>query len=428
MFFEDVCIIFGLYLYVVRVEVGGGWVYLGEFEVFERLDRDDYSVFLDKSVLSLGYIPKLLVCRKIQEEFFSRMLSRGVAEGFLPSMVRVYGGTGCGKTVVVRSVLDRFSRYKKGVFRFFYVNLKQSRTVFSATNAILGSISGEKVAANLGVDRVFSKIWNAIRDLKVGLGKVFVCLVLDEADSVFADKHYDPSEFFYRFLRHQTYLNDSSIKVCLVVIANNAGVLEERLDGRVKSSMGSEMIHFGGYSGLELGQILGERALFAFKVGVVEEGVVELCAKVASEQSGDARKAIDLLRVSGEIANEHKSKVTSECVYSALSRVEKDYVWEMIEGLPEYMSPIVVTLAYLTLKEGKTTTANLYKIYNQTISGSGDVSGFLGERRILELVNELETIGLITTWNFSKGRGGYGKEIRLNISPQSILDFYKPNR
>jgi cell division control protein 6 len=401
---------------------------MGNFDVFERLDEDEFSVFLDKSVLSLDYVPEELVSRQGEEEFFARILSRGVRENFLPGMIRVYGGTGCGKTVVVRSVLEKFSRYKGSVFRFFYVNLKQCRTIFGAANAILSAINGERVPVNLGVDRVFSKIWGAIRELKAGLDRVFVCLVLDEADSVFADKHYDPSEFFYRFLRHQTYLNDSDVKVCLIAIANNAGVLEERLDGRVKSSMGSERISFGGYSRFELEDILKSRTRIAFKSGFVEKGAVELCAKLVSEGTGDARKAVDLLRVSGEVANERRSRLTSECVHAALDRVEKDYVHEMLAGLPMYMLPLVVILADVIAKEGKTTSGELYKRYNTAILGFEKKEKYklLSERRILDLINELDTIGLVTTWNVSKGRGGYGKEIILNTSAERIFEFCKP--
>lgn len=401
---------------------------MGDFDIFEKLDADEFSVFLNKSVLSLDYVPDELVYREKEEEFFARILSRGVRENFLPGMIRVYGGPGCGKTVVVRSVLEKFSRYKGRVFRFFYINLKQCRTIFSAANAILSVISGKRVPVNLGVDRVFFKIWGALRELKSGLNRVFVCLVLDEADSVFADKHYDPSEFFYRFLRYQTYLNDGSIKVCLIAIANNAGVLEERLDDRVKSSMGSERIRFDGYSRFDLEAILESRAKMAFKPGYIEKGAVSLCAKLVAEGTGDARKAVNLLRVSGEMANERRSKVTSECIHAAVDRVDKDYVHEMLEGLPEYIIAPFIILTNIIAKKGKTTTGELYKTYNTTILRfkKREKHKILRERRILDLVNELETMGLVTTRNFSRGRGGYGKEITLNVSPECILDFYEP--
>jgi len=351
------------------------------------------------------------------------VLARGVSENFLPPMIRVFGGTGCGKTVTVRSVLEGFSRYRGDVFRFFYVNLKECRTVFSAGNAVLCAICGRRVPVNLGLDRVFMEIWSEVKALKSKTGKLFICLVLDEVDAIFLDKHFDPSDFFYRFLRHQTFLEDSDIKICLVTITNNAGVLED-LDGRVKSSMGSEMILFPSYSIEELKEVLSHRLDAAFKPGVVEDEAVECCAVFASLKTCDARKAIDLLRVSGEIANEQKGKVTLDCVLDAVPRVEKDWVRNMLKSLPIYSASILGYIAFLTLKMGKISTGELYGVYRRGKVGGSQLKK-LSERRVLDIVNDLETVGLISTWNVSRGRKGYGKEIRINVNPQSVLDFYE---
>jgi len=48
-----------------------GYYVLEEFDVFKRLEKLDYSVFLDKNVLSLNYVPKKLVSREEQDLFFS---------------------------------------------------------------------------------------------------------------------------------------------------------------------------------------------------------------------------------------------------------------------------------------------------------------------------------------------------------------------
>jgi Cdc6-like AAA superfamily ATPase len=100
----------------------------------------------------------------------------------------------------------------------------------------------------------------------------------------------------------------------------------------------------------------------------------------------------------------------------------------MLAGLPEYIRPLVIILADIIAKKGKTTSGELYKRYNTAILGfeKKDEYKLLSERRILDLINELDTIGLVTTWNFSKGRGGYGKEIVLNTGAERILEFYKP--
>ena len=258
---------------------------------------------------------------------------QGVRDNFLPPMVRVFGRSGSGKTAVVRSVFDRFSRYRSDVFRYFYVNFKSCRTVFSAGNAVLSSICGRRVSANLGLDRVFLEIWEEIRVLSGG-GRLFICFVFDEVDTIFLDKRFDPSDFFYRFIRYRMYLDDDRVKVCLVVITNNPLILDDCLDDRVKSSMGREMVMFSPYSKEELFDILFSRVGDAFVSGSVDVDVVDYCAELVAEKTGDARRAIDLLRVSGEIASARGPRVTISCVNEALDRVETDWIKEGIEGLP----------------------------------------------------------------------------------------------
>jgi cell division control protein 6 len=394
-----------------------------DFEVFEKLEEDVYSVFRDKSVLDNSFVPTELVCRGREIDYFARILTRGVAEDFLPPMIRVFGVVGSGKTVVVRSVLERFSRYRGDVFRFFYVNLKECRTVFSAANAVLSSICGRRVPVNLGLDRVFTEVWSEVKALKRGL-KLFVCLVFDEVDTVFADKHFDPSDYFYRFIRHQTFLGDSDIRMCLVAITNNMRVFDEKLDGRVKSSMGNEMIVFPSYSKDELKEVLRRRLGTAFKPGVVDDGVLDCCAGLVAEKTGDARKAVDLLRVCGEIANDRKGRVTVECVKDALERVEKEWVYELLDGLPKTADIVLAMIAQLTLKKDKTSTRELFDVY-KVADFKGPGNKVLSERRLLDVVKDLETFGLVNAWNVSRGRGGYGKELKLNVNPQSVLFFYK---
>jgi len=396
-----------------------------DFRLFEKFDRGAYSVFRDKGLLSLSYVPDVLVCRGEEEGYFAMILARGVGENFLPPVIRVFGGTGSGKTAVVRSVLERFERYRGDVFRHFYVNLKSCRTVFSAANAVLSAICGRRVPVNLGLDRAFTEIWDELRGLR-SEGRRFVCLVLDEVDSIFMDMHYDPSDFFYRFIRPQMYLGGADIKICLVLITNNPLVLEDNLDARVKSSMGSEMIMFPRYSREELTEILRARLPGAFRPEMVEVRVVDLCAELVADKTGDARRTIDLLRVSGEIANELKTRVTVDCVQLAMEKVERDWIQEELMDLKFNSAIILSCIAVLSIEKEKTSTRELYYTYkNATIVGDKEKIRRLSERRILDIVKELASGGLISTWNVSKGRGGYGKEIKMNTDPQRVLDFYK---
>jgi cell division control protein 6 len=107
-------------------------------------------------------------------EYLAGVLVNGVRENFLPPVIRVFGRPGTGKTVVVRNVLQGFQDYRGDVFRFFYVNLKKCRTVFSAANALLSGICGKVVPVNLGLDSVFSEIWHEVKGLKVGRERFFI--------------------------------------------------------------------------------------------------------------------------------------------------------------------------------------------------------------------------------------------------------------
>jgi len=283
---------------VFHVETDMGDTFKLDFSALEKDYQARRSVFGNKRVLSLSYVPSTLVCREKEETALAKILVEGVNEGFLPPMIRIFGSTGTGKTVVVRSVLEKFSAYQGDVFRFFYVNLKNCRTVFSVANAILSAVCGRRVPVNLGLDRVFLEIWSEVGGLKKKVGELFLCLVLDEVDSIFLDKRYDPSDFFYRILRASTSIPEvRGVKICLITITNNLRGLEDNLDARVKSSMGSDVIHFRGYSIDELKQILESRLSEAFKPKMVTGRVVEYCAELVFERGGDARKAIDLLRV-----------------------------------------------------------------------------------------------------------------------------------
>jgi len=378
-------------------------------------------VFLDKGLLSSSFVPVKIVSREREEGVFARILASGVRDGFLPSMVRVYGGPGCGKTVVVRSVLERFMGYRGDVFRSFYVNLKSCRTVFSTANAVLSAICGRFLPANIGLDGVFREIWEELR--LVGEGGIrFVCFVFDEVDSIFLDKHYDPSDFFYRFLRYDQYLSGVDVRLMLVVITNNPLMFEDNLDARVKSSMGSDVIVFPPYSKEELIEILEARGRGAFREGVLGAGVVKYCVERMLEKTGDARRALDLLRLSGEVANEKKTVVSKECVLEAFNRGEGDLVLELVRGLSFNSALILGLIALLSVPLVTFSFRELYNAFAKSNFPGADMK-ILGERRVAEIITELDTLGIISTWNESRGRYGYHKLIKLNVDSKNLLDI-----
>lgn len=396
------------------------------FELFKRVEDQIISVFSNKEALSSSYVPEVLVCRE-EEEYFASLLVRGVKENFFPRMVRVYGPPGSGKTVVVKSVLERFSLYIGEGFRYYYVNFKGTRTVFMAANGVLSAISGRKVVNNRGLDQVFLEIWGELRAIKEG--RLNVVFVFDEVESIFLDKRYDASDFFYRFLRYHVYLDDPDIKLCLFVITNNPSSFEDHLDARVKSSMGGESIYFQPYSYEEIDKILHDRIESSFMPEYKAQSLEKHVCRMYPGEVVDARKYIDLLRIYGEMITQSTGKVDGYLLKQAKDRVEKEWTHVRIRDLPLGYALVLWYIAHLCRDDGKTSSGEVYKFSRKyRIRNIGEiVIPHLSDRRILDIIKHLDVIGLLTSMNISMGRKGYGKLIRLNVNPENIILFYSSN-
>jgi len=167
------------------------------------------------------------------------------------------------------------------------------------------------------------------------------------------------------------------------------------------------------------------RAEEAFKPGALEEGVIDLCADLVSREFGDARRAVDLLRVSGEVTAESKSSVvTKDHVGRAWDRVNRDWVREMILDFPRGHRLFSACIAYAHLDEEYATTGEAYSLYKGLMEETGRAP--LGERRFTEIINELSLMGLLNAPKVSRGRYGYTKMITLRLNPETVLDILFP--
>lgn len=123
-------------------------------------------------------------------------------------------------------------------------------------------------------------------------------LVLDEYDVIIYDKRNNPSDFMYKLLTLEENLRERGLWLCIITISNNA-LADYTLDDRVKSRMGTSEIYFNPYNKDNIVAILSDRAKKAF-VKKPSKEILEYCAQISSQSHGDARRALDLLRVAGE--------------------------------------------------------------------------------------------------------------------------------
>jgi cell division control protein 6 len=195
------------------------------------------------------------------------------------------------------------------------------------------------------------------------------------------------------------------------------------LDARTLSSLMKKDILFKPYNALQLQEILKQRAELAFHKGVLDEDVIPLCAALAAREHGDARKAIELLYLSGKIAvSEGSDRITSEHVKKAVSTLEVNNTIELIKSLPLIQKGVLYAiLSYM--KTNNTTKISLQDVvcaYDK-VRGLLDLPS-ISYKSISRIVSEFETYGILEGRLISLGRGkGVSKVLSLKI-PISVLD------
>jgi Cdc6-like AAA superfamily ATPase len=121
---------------------------------------------------------------------------------------------------------------------------------------MLRAMNSCTVPKNLGIDRIFTELWNVVERQYSSSRSRFLIIVLDEVDTIFQDKHYNPSEFLYRLLRYPEHLREKNIIISIIAITNTLNLIEDHVDSRIHSSMGKEVITFPAYTYDELLGIL----------------------------------------------------------------------------------------------------------------------------------------------------------------------------
>ncbi|PSQ31153.1 cell division control protein Cdc6 [Halobacteriales archaeon SW_6_65_46] len=253
-------------------------------------------------------------------------------------------------------------------------------------------------------DRVYQTFFDA-----VDYHERVVVIMLDEIDKL-VEKSGDDT--LYNLSRMNSQLDNS--RVSIMGISNDLK-FTEFLDPRVKSSLGEEEIVFPPYDATQLRDILQQRSEVAFKPSSLGDDVIPLCAAFAAQEHGDARRALDLLRTAGELAERDRTEdVNEDHVRKAQEKIELDRVVEVVRTLP-MQSKLVLYATVLLEKNGvhNINTGEVFNIYKRLCEEiDADV---LTQRRVTDLISELDMLGIVNAVVVSKGRYGRTKEISMSV-------------
>jgi len=376
--------------------------------IFERATSS--SIFINREVLRPDYIPDELPHREEQIARLGSILAPAL-QGARPSNVFIYGLTGTGKTAVTKFVLKKLKQkaLQLGVNVIScYVNVRQDDTTYRVILRLSECLGLRLPFTGLSTAEAYRRFIEAL-DAK---SAIFIS-VLDEIDFLVRKQG---DELLYRLTRGNEELAHS--KITVVGITNDIKLVEN-LDPRVRSSLGEVEIVFPPYNAEQLEDILRQRAKLAFRPGVLGEGVIQLCAALAAREHGDARRALDLLRVAGEIAErEGSSKVLLEHVYKARMEIERDRVSEVVQTLPLHGKLILYSILSITRGQGSATTGEVYNYYRALCRRLGIES--VTQRRASDIISELDMLGVINARIVSRGRYGKTRIISLAAPYEAI--------
>jgi cell division control protein 6 len=365
-------------------------------------DPDRASIFIRKELLKVGHVPRStrIVGRDTEIESIAAEL-RPIVRGDPPNNVMIYGKTGTGKSLVARHVSERARRAAESqdvAVGTVYVDCAQHDTQTRVARKITRSLNDPAQTkldiprSGIGSGEYYDYLWE-ILDTRYGTA----IIVLDEVDRLADDD----------VLMQLSRARESGKADChLGIIAiSNKIEYRDRLNERVKSSLREEEFVFQPYNANQLREIMNHRR-DAFRDGVLTDDVIPLTAAFAAQEHGDARKAIEILRHAGELAErENVERVVEGHVRDAQEWAEVDRFEELLRGSTTQVKIILYALALLTEenREDVFSTSHIYNRYTKTATKIDTT--VLSEHRIYELLREQAFLGVIESTRTGGGRG-----------------------
>lgn len=389
-----------------------------ETNIFTQYMQKRNVIVKNKKILQSSYIPENLPHRmdKIREivEIIAPSLNKDK-----PSNILIFGKTGTGKTAVMNFVGKELKKAdeEQQNCSFIYVNCEVVDTtygiLYNISNQIITDPSKRIPFTGWSLDKILAELTDYIDKQD----RVFI-IVLDEIDRSF-QKNGD--DIFYYLTTINEVLQNS--KVSIIGITNNVN-FTELLGQRVKSRLGEEKIIFPPYNVEQLQDILEARAKDAFDEGVLDDDVIPYCAALSAQEMGDARRALDLLRMAADFAERNgDTKVTGAHVRYAKNKIELDAVSEIVKTLTIQSKIVLMSIIRNTENDMTTmTTGDVYSMYKFICESIGQ--SVLTQRRVAGLISELDMLGIIHARVKSFGRAGRTKEIELS-TPKEIISMIK---
>lgn len=367
--------------------------------------KDDSQVFLDQSILNLGYVPARLIARDQQLRDVAGVI-RNVFRGGCLDNALIFGKSGTGKTAVVRYVIKEMKERAKEdslSIKSAFINCKKVNTVVRIIKEIILNIAPNTVIQHgLSTNEYYDMLWDAIN-----VTNMSVVVVLDEIDML------QNQSLLYTLSRAaENQFIDFGSSIGIIGVTNDIH-FKDRLTPSTISSFGRTSFVFPPYNANQLTEILNDRVALAFQPNALRPATISLCAAISAQEHGDARIALKLLHKSGDVAEQDEATIiTEDHVRAGYQRLNQDWLLEVAKTLPLQSKIVLLSIIHLTHNGTTTTTGSVLQYYIKLCETRGSL--VLGRSSVSTLVSDLEVLGFINAPIQVKHRRGRTREITLS--------------
>ncbi|RZV10866.1 orc1/cdc6 family replication initiation protein [Natrinema hispanicum] len=378
------------------------------------------TIFADKSVLNESYQPEEILERDEEIDAFSHAL-QDVLFGREPENIFLYGKAGLGKTAVTKYMMDELKeevedRDEADDLYIHDINCN-GKTLFMVVRRLVNNLLPEDASPfpkrGLGTGDAFDELYRQLDRL----GGTHL-IVFDEIDHLD-----DVNTLLYELprARSNNYIDDALVGI--IGISNNY-TFRQSLSSKVKDTLMETEISFTSYDAGELRTILHHRADRAFIDGACDDSAIAKAAALSAQDMGNARQAIDLLRVGAEVTEKQGDDIVcDDHIEDARTLVQRGRLRNRIRDQTEHAQYILETIAKLEKrKEVPARSKTIQDGYEQVADAYG-ATPLTTLKSIQDHLSDLHMLGFLIRNERNQGlSGGQYYEYELDLDPTIVLE------
>jgi orc1/cdc6 family replication initiation protein len=381
------------------------------------------TLFADKDVLSEDYQPESILERDDEIEEYRHALS-DVLFGRSPENIMLYGKAGLGKTAVTTymmdALVDKAATREEADELHVHERNCNGKTLFTIVRGLVNDLLPPEASPfpkrGLGTADAFEELYAQL-DRHGGTHLI----VLDEIDHL-----EDADTLLYELPRARSNGHLEDAHVGLIGISNNY-TFREQLSPKVKDTLMETEISFSPYNAVELQTILENRAEKAFVDGGYDDSAINKAAAFAARDVGNARQAIDLLRVGGEVAEKRRAEcVTDADIEEARTKVKRGRLENRIRDQTEHAQYILQAVAILETDNKTPARSKTIQSMYEAVAERCGATPLTTLKSIQDHLSELHMLGFLQRFERNEGRGGgQYHEHALDLDPEVVIEIRK---